>query len=117
MPTTILVEPNPRGHRPRAVATVAAVAGRTSDVVVLTSRGAREHPGFRENVELNLRVVERFDAIVLPTKQIVDEIAAMCRAEDVDRIVVLDADQALKRWWMYAPRALGIRRRPRVCFS
>jgi glycosyltransferase involved in cell wall biosynthesis len=117
MPTTILVEPNPRGHRPQAIATVAAVAGRTSDVVVLTSHGASEHPGFRENVErLNLRVVERFDAIVPPTKQIVGEVAAVCRAEDVDRIVVLDADQALKRWWMYAPRALGIRKRPRVMF-
>jgi len=119
MPTTILVEPNPSGHRPQAVATVAVVAARTSDVLVLTSRGASEDPRFEENVgPLGLRVEERFDQVIPPTREIAREIAAVCQAEDVDRVVVLDADQALKRWWYDAPRELGIRRRgrPRVMF-
>ena len=117
MPTTILIEPNPSGHRPQVIAAVAPIAARTSDVVVLTSRGATEHPNFQEYVgHLHLRVEDRLDEWVPPTRDIAREVAALCRAEDVDRVVMLDGDTALKRWWLDAPRELGLRRRPQVIF-
>jgi glycosyltransferase involved in cell wall biosynthesis len=117
MPTTILVEPNPGGHRSQAVAAVATVAARTSDVLLLTSRGAGDVPAFQEDVgHLDLRVEERFGDILPPTREIARHVAAIARSEDVDKVVLMDADQALKRWWLAAPRAFGARRRPRVMF-
>jgi glycosyltransferase involved in cell wall biosynthesis len=117
MPTTILVEPNPGGHRWQAVATVAAVAARTSDVLILTSRGGSADPAFQEYVgHLDLRVEEPFSAVIPPTREIAREVAAACRAETVDKVVLMDADQALKRWWYAAPREFGMKRRPRVVF-
>jgi glycosyltransferase involved in cell wall biosynthesis len=117
MPTTILVEPNPGGHRSQAVATVAAVAGRTSDVLVLTSRGGTDDPAFQEYVgHLDLRVEEPFSGVLPPTREIARQVAEACRSEPVDKVVLMDADQALKRWWFAAPREFGLRRRPRVVF-
>lgn len=117
MPTTILVEPNPGGHRPQAVAIVAAVASRTSDVLVLTSRGSVDSPAFQEYIaHLDLRVEERFTTALPQTREIAREVAAVCRAEEIDKVVLMDADQALKRWWYLAPLAFGTRRRPRVMF-
>jgi glycosyltransferase involved in cell wall biosynthesis len=117
MRTTVLVEPNPNGHRFQAVAAVAEVAARTSQVLVLTSHGATDLPAFREYVgHLDLRVEEPFDRILPPTRTIAHEVAAACRAEDVDTVVLMDADQSLKRWWYVAPLEFGIRRRPRVVF-
>lgn len=117
MPTTILVEPNPGGHRSQSIAAVAEVAGRTSAVLVLTSRGARQHPSFQEYAgHLDLRVVEKFDSLVPTGRQIARDVADLCRTEEVDKVVLMDADQALKSWWHAAPRAFGMRRRPRVVF-
>lgn len=117
MPTTILIEPNPGGHRAQVIAAVASVAARTSDVLVLTSRGATEDVTFKEYVgHLGLRVEERFD-VALPTpREIAREVATWCRSEDVDKVLMLDADKTLLRWWLDAPRELGLRRRPRVIF-
>lgn len=116
MATTILVEPFPGGHRSQAVANVAAVASRTSDVLILTSRGGAQHPAFQEYLaERNYRVLEVFDGIP-PTRDMAREIAGLCRAEDVASVVVMDADQSLKRWWFEAPRAFRLRARPRVIF-
>ena len=39
-PVTVLVEPDPNGHRFQAVANVAGVAGQSDGVVLLTSVGA-----------------------------------------------------------------------------
>jgi glycosyltransferase involved in cell wall biosynthesis len=40
----------------------------------------------------------------------------VCRRADVSTVVVMDADQSLKRWWYVAPRSFRGVRRPRVVF-
>ena len=117
MPTTVLVEPDPGGHRFQAVANVAAVAARTGDVLLLTSRGATDDPAYLEFLaSTDVRVEERFAEIYPPTKEIALAVAELCRATDVSTVVVMDADQSLKRWWYVAPRALRGVKRPRVVF-
>jgi len=116
--TTVLVEPDPGGHRFQAVANVArAVAGFGDDVVVLTSTGARQNPAFVEFLgPLDLTAKEVFDAIYPPTAEMAARVADECRAGQVSTVVVMDADQSLKRWWYAAPRAFRGVRRPRVVF-
>lgn len=117
---TVIVEPDPSGHRFQAVANVAAVAGETGDVVLLTSRGATRSEQF--DVYLNgtefLAVEEVFDEIYPPTRQMAAAVAAQARARDVSTAVVMDADQSLKKWFYVARgefKGLG-RRKPRVVF-
>ena len=115
MPKTILVEPYPGGHRSQAVANVAAVAARTGDVLVLTSKGASEDPTFQEYLgHTDHPVEECFSSLYPSTMEVAREIAS--RADRHTTVVVMDADQALKRWWYAAPLAFGVRRRPRVVF-
>lgn len=116
--TTVLVEPDPGGHRFGLVADVARVAQRDSDVVLLTSIGARHTEFFRTFLaDAPIEVVERFDHIYPPTRQIAAAVAELCRARDVATVAVMDADQTLKRWWYIAPWAhRGLPRRPRVVF-
>lgn len=115
--STILVEPFPGGHRSQAVANVARVAERSSEVLIMTSRGGTQDPAFVEYLgDLGYRTVEVFSSELPPIRDIAREVAAVCRAERVDTVVVMDADQSLKRWWFEAPRAFGLRRRPRVVF-
>ena len=117
MPVTVLVEPNPSGHRFQAVANVAEIAGASSDVVLLTSRGAAATEEFSVYLDgTGVRVVEVFDDINPPTAHLAAEIAAVMRAEDVATVVHMDGDQALKRWWLEAPRAFRGLPRPRVVF-
>ncbi len=117
-PVTLLVEPDPGGHRFQAVANVAQLAARYGDVVVLTSRGATADDAFRVYLsDAPVEVEEVFDEIYPPTAQMVAAVAERCRAQDVRTVVVMDADQSLKWWWRYAPRTLrGLPRRPRVIF-
>lgn len=117
MPVTVLVEPNPSGHRFQAVANVAEVASQTGDVVLLTSQGATRVEEF--SVYLTgapVRVVERFDTVTPHTTETVAALADLMRTDDVDTVVLLDGDQDLKRWWYVAPRAFRGLRRPRVVF-
>ncbi len=117
MVTTILVEPFPNGHRPQTVALVADVVSEQADVLILTSQGASDDPGWIEYLgDSGYRVAEVFDTTFPSTRELAREVAAACRAEAVDRVVVLDADQALKRWWFEAPRAFARRGRPQVVF-
>lgn len=117
MSLTVLIEPFPGGHRAQAVANVAAIATRSGEVVVMTSVGGPEDPAFREYLgESGLRVLEVFDEPYPTTRAIARELAALCRRERVGTAVLMDADQALKRWWLEAPRAFGLGRRPRVIF-
>lgn len=117
MPVTVLVEPNPSGHRFQAVANVAEVASQTGDVVLLTSQGATQVEEF--SVYLTgapVRVVERFDTVTPHTTETVSALADLLRTDDVDTVVLLDGDQDLKRWWYVAPRAFRGLRKPRVVF-
>ncbi len=119
MPITVIVEPDPRGHRFQAVANVAAVAGRASDVVLLTSAGAADEPSFGVYLaDAPVEVLPVFDAIQPTTAALLDAVVAIARERSVERVVVMDADQSLKRWWLDAPRAfrgLGPRK-PEVVF-
>ena len=118
MGITVLVEPNVNGHRFQAVANVTKVARELGDVVLVTSRGACEAPTFVNFLcGVDLRVEERFDGSHPATDTIASVIAEVCRAHDVDRVLLMEADQALKRWWYVAPRALrGLSRRPQIAF-
>ncbi|WP_436697970.1 hypothetical protein [Nocardioides sp. BYT-33-1] len=121
--TTVLVEPSPVGHRFQAVANVARVALRSGEVVLLTSHGATAHEAFGDYLgDLDVRVEEVFDGVLPPTRAMAAAAAEICRQRPAGpgerhTIVVMDADQALKRWWFEAPRILrGIEPRPRVVF-
>jgi glycosyltransferase involved in cell wall biosynthesis len=116
--TTVLVEPDPGGHRFGLVADVTRVAQRSGDVVLLTSIGARQTEFFRTFLaDMPIEVIERFDHIYPPTRQVAAAVAELCRQRDVATVAVMDADQTLKRWWYIAPWAYrGLPRRPRVVF-
>jgi glycosyltransferase involved in cell wall biosynthesis len=118
VPMTVLVEPHPSGHRFQAVANVALLAAGTSDVVLLTSAGATASEEFATYLaDVPIKVEERFADILPPTREQARAIAQLCRAGDVATVVLMDADQALKRWWFVAPRELRrLPRRPRVVF-
>jgi glycosyltransferase involved in cell wall biosynthesis len=117
MATTVLIEPDPGGHRFQAVAHVASVASRTDDILLLTSVGASSDPAFSEFLGgTRLRVEEVFDAIYPPTRAMARAAAQACRTADVSTVVVMDADQSLKRWWYVAPREFRSVRRPRIVF-
>jgi hypothetical protein len=119
MPVTLIVEPDPGGHRFQAVAHVAALAGRSTDVVLITTEGARERDEFANFLaSLPLEVEERFAGSHPPTREMAAAIAEQARRRDVAQALVMDADQSLKRWWYLAWRefrGLG-HRRPRVIF-
>lgn len=113
MPTTLLVEPHPSGHRFQAVAHLLPPASRSSDVVLLTSRGARDDPAYAEYLgDQDVEVHEVFDSIEPSTAELVAEVDRWQARGEVDRVVLMDADQALKRWF-WAARRLR-KPRPRV---
>jgi glycosyltransferase involved in cell wall biosynthesis len=119
MPTTLLVEPDLTGHRFQAVANVALRAQRDGDhVVLLTSSGAVTSDAFKVYLaDVPLEAVEVFDELHPPTEAMLARVVDRCRADDVRTVVVMDADQTLKRWWLLAPRAFrGLARRPQVVF-
>ena len=118
MATTLLVEPDPGGHRFQAVANVARVAARWDDVLLLTSAGAVAEPTYAEHIaDAPLTVETPFREIYPPTAEMLRQIVAVCRTRDVSTVVVMDADQSLKRWWYLAPAHFrGLTRRPRVVF-
>lgn len=119
MPVTVIVEPDPNGHRFQAVANVTAVASETDEVLLLTSTGAATSEEFGVYLaDARLTVEEVFDQIYPPTAQMARAVAEKARVLDVSTAVVMDADQSLKRWFYVARRefkGLG-RRKPRVVF-
>ncbi|MDT4940818.1 MAG: hypothetical protein QOJ34_907, partial [Pseudonocardiales bacterium] len=116
--TTILVEPNPLGHRFQAVAEVAEVARRSGDVVLLTSKGAGESEWFASFLQnAPITVVERYDSIYPPTREMARGIAEVARGRSASTAVVMDADESLKRWWYAAWLEFrGLPNKPRVVF-
>jgi glycosyltransferase involved in cell wall biosynthesis len=117
VPVTVIVEPDPSGHRFQAVANVAAVAGETTDVVLLTSTGAGSGEAFEVYLSETkfLSVEERFTEVYPRPDEIAAAIAEKARELDVETAVLMDADQALKRWWFVARKAFkGLGRKPRI---
>jgi glycosyltransferase involved in cell wall biosynthesis len=114
---TVLVEPNPSGHRFQAVANVAAVAAETAEVLLLTSHGAGDAEEFSVYLsETPIRVVERLSSTRPPTAEVAREVAELVRTEGVTTVVHMDGDQDLKHWWYAAPRAFRGLPKPRVAF-
>ena len=115
MGVTVIVEPDPGGHRFQAVANVARVAARSGEVVLLTSTVGAADDAFATllaDLDVELQVTRPFDAIRPPTRQLARAVAAACREREVDKAIVMDADQALKRWWWVARQEFrGLRRR------
>lgn len=118
MAATVIVEPDPGGHRFQAVANVAAVAARDGDVVLLTSRIGAEDEAFEVFLsDTELDVEARLDAIYPDTADLADAVADLCRDREVATVIVMDADQSLKRWWRVArPAFRGLEHKPRVIF-
>jgi hypothetical protein len=116
--TTILVEPNPFGHRFQAVADVAAVARRSGEVVLVTSSGATHTEWFASFLAGKpIEVIERYDSVYPPTREMARGIAEVCRDVGPATVVVMDADESLKRWWYAAALEFrGLAQRPRVVF-
>jgi len=117
VPVTVIVEPDPSGHRFQAVANVAAVAGETTDVVLLTTAEAAAGEAFDVYLAQTtfLAVEPVFDQLYPPTEQIARAIAEQARRRDVETAVLMDADNALKRWWLVARREFkGLARKPRI---
>lgn len=117
-PVTVLVEPDPSGHRFQAVAHTALYAGRETDIVLLTSKGASATDEFTVYLSgVPLTIDEVFEAVYPPTAAMLDAIVSQCRSRPVETVAIMDADQTLKRWWYLAPRVLRrLPRRPRVVF-
>ena len=120
MSVTVIVEPDPSGHRFQAVANVAAVAAESGDVVLLTSAGSATGEAFEVYLsDTRFAAVEEvFGDVYPPTRQMAAEVARKARELDVSTAVVMDADQSLKKWFLVARsefRGLG-RRKPRVVF-
>ncbi|MFL6155191.1 MAG: hypothetical protein ACJ72D_03805 [Marmoricola sp.] len=117
MPVTVIVEPDPSGHRFQAVANVAAVAGETTDVVLLTTLEAAKGEAFEVYLAHTefLAVEPVFDDLYPPPEVIARAIADQARQRDVEAAVLMDADNALKRWWLVARREFrGLARKPRI---
>ena len=119
MPTTVLVEPDLTGHRFQAVANVALRAQRDGDhVVLLTSSGAVTSDAFKVYLsDVPLEAVEVYDEMHPATAAMLAPIVERCREDDVRTVVVMDADQTLKKWWLLAPRAFRrLPLKPQVVF-
>src|SRR5690606_12597397 len=95
------------GHRFQAVANVARVAARAGEVVLLTSRVGAQDPAFATllgDLDVDLVVEQPFDEIRPPTRLLARAVADVARRRPVAKAIVMDADQALKRWWWVARR-------------
>lgn len=116
--TVAIVEPNPGGHRFQAVAHVARLALRTSEVLVLTSQGAGEREEFDAYLaDLPVTLRTPFDSNAPGARSIARVIRDACAAGNVQQVVVMEADDALKTWWYVGRRALrGLPQRPRIAF-
>lgn len=114
MPRTVIVEPRPEGHRFQHVSHVARAAiARGDDVEFLTSIGAAASDEYQTFLaDLPIKVHETFAELFPPVKDIGRALAELHQQSPISAVVVLDADQALKRWWLDTPAALRRRRAP-----
>ncbi|MGO4256705.1 glycosyltransferase [Marmoricola sp. RAF53] len=116
MPLTVLVDPVMNGHHPQAVANLTLfLQGAGHDVLLLTQAGGTDCTEYAEYLgDVRIEVAEPFTSPIPPTAEIAAAVADVCRTRDVDTVVLMDADVALKSWWRHAPRAFrGIARKPR----
>lgn len=114
---TLIVEPNPGGHRMAAVRDVARIAHREgSEVVLLSRHGVRDRDEFAVHMaDVPARVLERFGEAAPSTRELVDAVTSAAREVHANHIVLMEADDALRSWWHLAFRPLRqLPVRPRV---
>lgn len=124
VPATVLVDPAIDGHHLQSVSWLTRTASRLGEVHFLTREGASVAPQFAAHLADDvasgrLHVHEVFASGAPSTREIVDEVARFCGglSSSRTRVVVLDGDQPLKRWWFLAPRRLRrLPSRPSVTF-
>jgi glycosyltransferase involved in cell wall biosynthesis len=118
VPVTLIIEPDPGGHRFQYVSHVVGRAAQLGDVVLLTSAGAATSTEFETYLAgAPIKVEERFDQIYPSAADLVDAIADYCATADVATVFVMDADKSVKRWWLDAPKRLRpLPRRPKIVF-
>ncbi|HEY4376856.1 MAG TPA: hypothetical protein VGM93_06845, partial [Acidimicrobiales bacterium] len=111
---TVIVEPHPIGHRFEHVSWIARVAlARGDEVELVTSIGARSRDEFATFLgDVPLKVHEELDGWFPRPKRVGQAVMALHRESPITTLVLLDADQALKRWWREAPLGLRGRRGP-----
>ena len=116
MARTIIVEPHPVGHRFEHVSWIARVAlARGDDVELLTSVGARSRDEFTTFLgDVPLTVHEEVEGYFPRPKVVGRALMELHRRSPITTLVLLDADQALKRWWLEAPLGLRGRRGPKT---
>lgn len=114
MPRTVIVEPHPTGHRFQHVSHVARLAtDRGDDVELLTSSGVTSRDEYQTFLgDLQIRVHDRLAGFFPPAREVCRALAELHQISPIDTLVVLDADQALKRWWVEVPWALRRRSGP-----
>jgi hypothetical protein len=113
-PLTVLVEPDPGGHRFQWVShVVRGLAREGSDVLLLTSVGAPDTDAYRTFLgPLDVPTVERFAEIYPRPAEVGEAILEAHLQRPISRWVVMDSDQLVKRWWLHAPPELRGRRAP-----
>jgi hypothetical protein len=112
-PLTVLVEPDPGGHRFQWVSHVVKGLLPTDDVLLLTSTGATATDAYANFLApLGITAVERFTDIYPPVREMGAAIVEVHRERPLHRYVVMDSDQMVKRWWLVAPKELRRRRGP-----
>jgi glycosyltransferase involved in cell wall biosynthesis len=115
MGAVVLVEPNHLGHRYQYVKHLVRIV---DEPILLTSVGGTATEEFAaylgdESVETH----EPYTSAFPSAREIAESIAAFAHDRAVDTVVVMDADRAVKRWWLDAPPAFkGLSKRPRVVF-
>jgi glycosyltransferase involved in cell wall biosynthesis len=114
--TTLIVEPNPGGHRLQHVRHLSLFLEKSEQVVLLTSAGTSLTDHFKNYLaDVDIDVVERLDGVRPATRQIARLTAELAREYSASTIVLMEADQLLKTWWLQGPLAFRFHRpRPRI---
>jgi hypothetical protein len=112
MVLTVIVEPDPNGHRFQWVQhVVKALVGEGGEIVLLTSTGGSLTEEFKTFLsEFDITVIERFADIYPPAAEMGRAIVEVHRERPVHRYVIMDSDQIIKRWWLVAPKELRAHR-------
>ena len=116
MALTVLIEPDPTGHRFQWVShVVRALQKEGSEVLLLTSTGAPATPAYQTFLgDLPVPTVERFDEIYPPAREVAAALREVHRERPISRYVIMDSDQFVKRWWRRRAEGAPLLRRRAV---
>jgi hypothetical protein len=114
-PVTVIVEPNPGGHRFQWVQSVARVAlARGDDLVLLTQEGGGSTEAFGNFLaDLPMVVREPYDRPDPSVEQVGASLLALREEIPFQTYVITEADILVKRWWKATPKALRGRGAPK----